>query len=245
MTVQVHTEAHQHRSYPWVWLKLPLDIISHLFLNQMVHSTWGLNDAGQLGDGSLINRNTPTQIIASGVAQIAAGGGHSLILKTDGSSHTFGSNAQGQLGDGTNTSRNTPTQIFASGVAQIAAGYAHSLILKSDGSLHTFGMNSKGQLGDGTDKQQNNPTQILASGVAQIAAGHSHSLILKTDGSLWSFGDNYYGQLVMDQTLIKTHPLKFSLPGSLKLPQVLTTLLFLKRMDHYILLVRTQLRTIG
>ena len=41
------------------------------------------------------------------------------------------------------------------------------------------------------------------------------------------------------------HTHKFSLPGFLKLPQVLTTLSFLKRMVHYILLVRTHYGQLG
>ena len=153
------------------------------------------DDQGQLGDGTTTNKNTPTQILASGVSQIAVGHLHSIILKTDGSLHTFGYNYQGQLGDGTNTSRNTPTQILTSGVSQIAAGHLHTLILKTDGSLHAFGWNDFGQLGDGTITNKNTPTQILASGVAQIAAGTQHSLILKTDGSLHAFGRNGAGQL--------------------------------------------------
>ena len=46
---------------------------------------------GQLGDGTTTNRSTPTQILSSGVAQIAAGANHSLIIKND-SLHAFGKN---------------------------------------------------------------------------------------------------------------------------------------------------------
>ena len=58
---------------------------------------FGMNSYGQLGDGCR-HRNTPTQILASGVSQIAGGYNHSLILKSDGSLHTFGRNNYGQLG---------------------------------------------------------------------------------------------------------------------------------------------------
>jgi alpha-tubulin suppressor-like RCC1 family protein len=192
-------------SFSRIFLFFGIAIPFSLFGNVAYHSlilksdgslhTFGSNSYGQLGDGTTTNKTTPTQILASGVSQIAAGLYHSMILKSDGSLHTFGYNSNGQLGDGTITNKTTPTQILASGVSQITAGQYHSLILKSDGSLHTFGSNSNGQLGDGTTTQRNIPTQILASGVSQIAAGQHHSLILKSDGSLHTFGMNTNGQL--------------------------------------------------
>ena len=43
---------------------------------------FGYNVVGQLGDGTTTIRNTPTQILTSGVSQIAASYYHSLILKS-------------------------------------------------------------------------------------------------------------------------------------------------------------------
>jgi alpha-tubulin suppressor-like RCC1 family protein len=139
--------------------------------------------------------------VAGGVTAIAAGIGHSLFLKSDGSLWAMGWNAYGALGDGTSgasAKTNRPEQIVAGGVTAIAAGYYHSLFLKSGGSLWAMGNNEFGQLGDGTSGSGVKaviPKQIVASNVTAIAAGNSHSLFLKSDGSLWAMGRNYDGEL--------------------------------------------------
>src|ERR1035441_3123839 len=102
-------------------------------------SLWamGNNNFGQLGDGTTdndnYNTNFPEQIVASNVTAIAAGGYHSLFLKSDGSLWAMGNNESGQLGDGTTNNMNVPKQIVASNVTAIATGGYHSLFLKSDG----------------------------------------------------------------------------------------------------------------
>jgi alpha-tubulin suppressor-like RCC1 family protein len=174
-------------------------------------SLWamGFNMTGQLGDGTFSTNspygtNRPEQIVASGVTAIAAGGNHSLFLKSDGSLWAMGENQNGQLGDGTFNNTNRPEQIVASNVTAIAAGNSHSLFLKSDGSLWAMGYNLQGDLGDGTYIKTNRPEQIVASGVTAIAAGFEHSLFLKSDGSLWGMGAASTGQLG-GGTLIKTN----------------------------------------
>jgi alpha-tubulin suppressor-like RCC1 family protein len=73
---------------------------------------WGLNDVGQLGDGTTTNRTRPVQVKGLGdVTAIAAGTGHSLALKRDGTLWAWGGNSLGQLGDG--TSQNIRTRPVA------------------------------------------------------------------------------------------------------------------------------------
>jgi alpha-tubulin suppressor-like RCC1 family protein len=65
----------------------------------------------------------------TGVVAIAAGGAHSLALKSDGTVVAWGSNFSGQM--------RVPSGL--SGVVAIAAGDAHSLALKSDGTVVAWG----------------------------------------------------------------------------------------------------------
>ena len=74
--------------------------------------------------------------------KIAAGGVHSLALRSDGTVWAWGRNSFGQLGDNTNTNRNVPVMVQGlSGVSAISAGDGHSLALKSDGTVWAWGSN--------------------------------------------------------------------------------------------------------
>lgn len=165
--------------------------------------TWGQNSSGQLGDGTLTQRNSPVPVSGfSDVVAIAGGGSHSLALKRDGTVWAWGWNGYGQLGDGTTTQRTTPVRASATldHVVAIAAGSAHSLALKDDGSVWAWGNNTSGQLGDGTFTNRPSPAQITTlTGIAAIAAGANHTVALKTDGdpagTVWTWGSNSNGQL--------------------------------------------------
>ncbi len=177
-------------------------------------SLWAMGDNsyGQLGDGSTDGdnywTNQPEQIVASGVAAIAAGPHCSLFLKSDGSLWAMGDNANGQLGNGVVVTNgldryiNVPEQILTNGVKAIAADIVDTLLLKSDGNLWALGENSIGQLGsypfhigNGGPSATNVPQQIVSGVITTIAAGYQTTFFIKSDGSLWGVGDCTYGQL--------------------------------------------------
>lgn len=74
-------------------------------LNSGAVQCWGVNDFGQMGDGTTINRLTPIQVtgLTGGVQSIAVGGQHSCALLTSGSIKCWGGNWSGQLGSGVPT----------------------------------------------------------------------------------------------------------------------------------------------
>ena len=164
---------------------------------------WGGNYEGQLGDGTVDNKNTPQKILSNDNWVSMAGGNHSLAVRSDGTIWSWGENGNGQLGDGTLVNKNVPRQLSAGNSwTSLSAGTSHSIGIKSDGSLWAWGLNSDGQLGLGnTTSPITGALQVGADrNWAIISAGGSHSIGIKSDGSLWAWGLNSDGQLGLGNT---------------------------------------------
>lgn len=114
--------------------------------------SWGRNDHGQVGDGTLINKNVPTQIgTGTNWSKVNTGGDHTLGIKTDGTLWAWGRNQLGQLGNGTQVNSNNPIQVGTANTWNLAVvGTYHTIALKINGLLSGVGWNNYGQLGDGT-----------------------------------------------------------------------------------------------
>ncbi|ETR70825.1 MAG: hypothetical protein OMM_08528, partial [Candidatus Magnetoglobus multicellularis str. Araruama] len=131
--------------------------------------------------------------ITQTMGMVAAGDGHYLALKPNGTVMAWGNNSDGQLGigeSGSDSYRITPILINGlSNIIAIQAGSNHNLALGSDGAVWAWGDNLEGQLGIGNTSDQNTPVQInTLDNIVAIAAGFSHSLALKADGTVWAWG---------------------------------------------------------
>jgi len=181
---------------------------------------YGSNDLGQLGDGSVIQRNIPVQAglpgNASGWTAIAAGADHTVAIRGDGSLWAWGSNDFGQLGQGTVSTHlvpaPSPLQVGADhDWVAVAAGASCTLALKGDGTLWAWGLNNVGQLGNGdaAGMTQPTPVQVVNPGdspYVAVSISNEHVLALQTNGSLWSWGSNQFGQLGIDSVDLTPHP---------------------------------------
>ena len=173
---------------------------------------WGYNGEGQLGDGTIISRSGFGDIrVANDVVQVAAGSGHGLAVRSDGTVWAWGFNGAGKLGDGTTTSRSTPVRVTGlSGVTQVAACSDFSVALRSDGTVWAWGDNRGGQLGRGTmSNHEVTPARVRGlARVTKISAGGSFVLALRSDGTVRAWGDNRRGQLGNGTTASSPVPVK-------------------------------------
>jgi len=174
---------------------------------------WGSNYYGQLGNNTAGQglALTPAQVQnLNNMTAIAAGAGHVIALKNDGTVWSWGSNNYGQLGIGTTTNQLLPVQILSlSGITAIAAGLSHSIALKSDGTVWAWGRNNYGKLGDNTNSNRNIPIQVHnLSGITAIAAGDDSSHALKSNGTVWAWGHNGNGQLGDDTNTDRWTPVQ-------------------------------------
>jgi alpha-tubulin suppressor-like RCC1 family protein len=176
---------------------------------------WGLNTAGQVGDGTTTNRFAAVPVkdaasvgTLSRVKAIATGTAFSLALMQDGTVYAWGFNGTGQLGIGPGGNQALPVHVLAlpnTGQAILhdvvaisasinASGSGHSLALIGDGTVAAWGDNFFGQLGDGTSgNDRYTPVQVQLTGVPggplshviAISAGYASSLAIVGPG----FGD--------------------------------------------------------
>ena len=187
---------------------------------------WGLNDTGQLGDGTTTNSKTPVAVneLGSGVVAVGAGGYHTCAVTSAGGVRCWGDNAYGQLGiDMSIGSSSTPVTVteLASGAATVAAGTYHTCAVTSAGGVRCWGDNTYGQLGiDMAIGSSNTAVTVteLASGAAAVAAGDYHTCAVMDaahDSGVRCWGANGSGQLGDGTTIASSTPVTVSeLAGS-------------------------------
>lgn len=164
---------------------------------------WGANNSGQLGDGTLVSRESAIDVpgFATGVADVALGREHTCVLTTSGAMRCWGNNGSGQLGTGNNAASLAPVTPsgMGSGVVAIAAGSNHSCAATGGSNMKCWGSNSNGQLGTGDTTTINAPpgSVINSSGgglggtITSISAGDAHTCALVNTGiKCWGRGDN-------------------------------------------------------
>ncbi|KNC85069.1 hypothetical protein SARC_02730 [Sphaeroforma arctica JP610] len=191
--------------------------------------TWGPNSYGQLGIKHSDDKFTPQRVedyTADGITLLTGGGGHTCILKANGTLDVCGWNNRGQLGLGHTRDIDHLQPVCGSDLCakwvSIACGWAHTIGLTDLGEVYAWGCNRYGQLGLG-EAAKGAPTTAttvpLASSkplhvplqseddvdpVTSIAAGLRHTCVCTKSGRVYAWGSGRHGQLGLGSQTLKT-----------------------------------------
>ena len=163
---------------------------------------WGLNDVGQLGNGSTTSSSHPARVSGiTGATAIATGFTHSCAV-VSGSVKCWGFNGAGQLGNNSQLSSLTP--VSASGISNavsVGVGEAHTCAALASGAVMCWGSDFEGQLGTGVLSPSGFlkiPTPIQAgsvTGAVKVVAGEVSTCAMTSAGGVFCWGNGSIGQL--------------------------------------------------
>lgn len=167
---------------------------------------WGVNDYGQLGDGTLVDHATPAAVTGiSDAVAIATSGAHYCVARASGGVRCWGLGFYGELGNGTSNAgsdssvpvtvkRNAFTSL--TNVIAIAGGNANACAVRADGTAHCWGSDLHG-LGNGAAGNSQVYAQQVSSitNALDVSMGSSSECVLLANGTVKCFGTNQYGEL--------------------------------------------------
>ncbi|MBL90396.1 MAG: hypothetical protein CMH56_01100 [Myxococcales bacterium] len=179
---------------------------------------WGINNYGELGNGSNITDYTPqlVSVIEDPVEMFTAGRNFTCAVtradETDAEQKVYcwGQGDWGQLGNGSFDNSTTAEQVtgLPEGVSLISieAGEYHVCAMLESNQVYCWGWNGHNQclVSDNTQNQatpvevyeedDNNPMQ-------QLALGMHHSCVIEKDDKVKCWGGNGYGQVDADSNV--------------------------------------------
>lgn len=180
---------------------------------------WGINDAGQIGTGSVTSDQVAPQA-PSGITgvfrEVASGATHSCARTATGTVSCWGGDASGQIGNGAGDS--TPAAVTsvtlpgAAAAAQIGAGNFHTCALTTTGLIYCWGEGTLGQIGNSASVSQDGPILVpLPVGVAsftKLAVGGNHACALTNLATVYCWGAGTEGQLGDTTSLDRNAPVQ-------------------------------------
>ncbi len=152
---------------------------------------WGDNDAGQLGDGTDRDRDTPAQVSGlTEAVEIAAGSQHTCARRRDGSVLCWGRGAEGQLGDGASTERHQPVAMTTVRDATSVVANGERTCVLGGGVVRCWGSQVDGAPSPSSTRvgRDTDPT-------VDLAIGRAHACALGRDGDVSCWGYNNFGEL--------------------------------------------------
>lgn len=152
---------------------------------------WGYNKAGQVGDGSGVNKGWPSQIGTSAWAQVSEGAEAACGIQTDGSLWCWG--GQSRLSGPAVRSLNLGGAIERPVPVRIGGNTDWDSV--SVGEYSACGIED-GYLSCWNPASPENANLVTGGNVwSQVSVGNRHTCAIRQDQSLWCWGYNYDGQV--------------------------------------------------
>jgi hypothetical protein len=176
---------------------------------------WGRNDAGQLADGTTIDRHFPISAAGGSGSYFMVVGDRNVCISDEGQPACAGTNEFGQIGDGTTIDRHSFTNVSGTlgplGLLGISPGDSPCLtswtitvgpggaFLGEFPNVYCWGSNASGSVGDGTTTDRSLPVLVLPGGFGVVTSGSGgHACAFTGTGTsgtaapftLWCWGNN-------------------------------------------------------
>jgi hypothetical protein len=167
---------------------------------------WGVNEVGQLGDGTTVDSDKPVTVVSiTGATAITAGDLHACAIVSGGAVRCWGHNDVGQLGNGTTIDSDTPVAVVGiTGATSIAATEMESTdstgqtcAIVSGGVTKCWGIPVPG----GIEMPGGGWTPVVVNGlrVDAISAGGGNMCAIISGGNVRCWGVAYgYGAVPDD-----------------------------------------------
>ncbi|CAN1787591.1 Ultraviolet-B receptor UVR8 [Linum perenne] len=193
--------------------------------------SWGRNQNGQLGLGTIEDSLVPQKIQAFQgipIKMVAAGAEHTAAVTEDGELYGWGWGRYGNLGLGDRNDRLVPQKVSLANLdgekmVIVACGWRHTISVSSSGGLYSYGWSKYGQLGHGDFKDHLTPHKLEALGasfITQISGGWRHSMAVASDGKLYGWGWNKFGQVGVGDNVDHCSPVQLKFPHDQKVVQI-------------------------
>ena len=162
---------------------------------------WGLNDRGQVGDGTTKPRPKPVKAKAATAVKLVASDGYTCALLAAGGVSCWG-RSHGTAGDALNpeglvvaSTKPRPIAGLEQATDLVATGdFACALL--AGGAVSCWGENDHGQLGDGTVTGHSTPAVVALPAASQVIATANHACVIAAaDGSVLCWGRGDDGQI--------------------------------------------------
>ncbi|MBJ7472610.1 MAG: hypothetical protein JHD16_14985, partial [Solirubrobacteraceae bacterium] len=151
---------------------------------------WGLNEDGQLGDGTTTKQPRPVEVVGiDDATELVSGNRSTCALRADGTVSCWGDNDLGQLGDGTAIDSPTPVTVAGlSNVVAISGDGGPLCALKGDGSVACWGYGMPGVF-NGMFQWSAAPVEVSAiSGAVDLSvSGHEICAIGRAATTCWTY----------------------------------------------------------